>query len=78
LNSLSAKNDPYEVPMIKGNCLEQDDRLGAYLQGGSGYLISRAAATKILHVQEEFFNATGEEDVVISRMIVRAAGVSFS
>jgi hypothetical protein len=77
IQSLASKHDPFRDPVLKGSCIVYKRAL-PFLQGGSGFLLSRALARSMLELETDFFqHCKMPEDVYLSNMLVRKANLSW-
>ena len=70
---LSAKYDPFEQPLVFGNCIP-DSQFGVdgFIQGGSGWIVSRALAVKLFLVFPLFMDMLNSgDDIVFARVLSR-------
>jgi hypothetical protein len=83
LRSIASRYRPLCDRAIIGNCLHGDDHGGGFLQGGSGFMISRGSLPILLEIQPVFFarlannSAPIAEDVLLPRLMVEAANLTF-
>ena len=68
-DDLKTYGDPRTVPMVFGHCI---DVRWVYLQGGSGYIVSRRAAELFVRFGKEHINARFEyDDIYFSRLLFK-------
>jgi len=73
IEELYTFGDPKRVPMVFGHCIDVD---WVYLQGGSGYLVSRKAAEIMIQYGYEHIHALFEaDDIYITKLFLKA-GIS--
>ncbi|OHT09653.1 hypothetical protein TRFO_21371 [Tritrichomonas foetus] len=63
LRDFQTKYDPFKQSVVLGNCMSQGQSM-AFLQGGTGWIMSRVAVRNFLSISEKWFNETkSAEDV---------------
>jgi hypothetical protein len=74
LDRLESRYDPLNEVVFLGNCIPAGRPSRSFLQGGSGYLLSRFSASRIAPLAAEAFRQLNETDDILTAWLLDQVG----